>query len=162
MELDTDFIRLATHQDVDRIWAIRTQAILTSCAEFYAAQKVAVWADSPMPTDFADILVTLKAIVYEEKGQVLGFGFIDSDKQSLESVFVDPSHHGKGIGKALALALQQQAINAGITRLSLSASLNAVPFYKRLGFIEQASHFWQHPSGVKLECVPMTKALLSC
>lgn len=159
MDVDADVIRLATHQDVDRIWAIRTQAILTSCAQFYASKKVTVWADSPMPKNFAHTLVTLKAIVYEEKGKVLGFGFIDSDKQSLESVFVDPFHHGKGIGKMLVLALQQQATNAGVTRLSLSASLNAVPFYKRLGFIEQVSRFWQHPSGIELECVPMSKCL---
>ncbi|WP_298772364.1 GNAT family N-acetyltransferase [uncultured Shewanella sp.] len=152
-------IRFATHQDVERVWAIRTEAILKSCAQFYAAQKVSAWADSPMPKDFSHILVTLKAIVYEEKSKVLGFGFIDSDKQSLESVFVDPFHHGRGIGKILTLALQQQAIETGVQALSLSASLNAVPFYQSLGFIAQEPSFWLHPSGVKLECVPMSKCL---
>lgn len=152
-------IRSANVSDVDSIWAIRTQAILNSCVAFYAQDKITAWADSPMPKNFDHILVTLKAIVYEEKGKVLGFGFIDSDKQSLESVFVDTFHHGKGIGKMLVLALQQQAIKTGVQVLSLSASLNAVPFYKRLGFIEQVSRFWLHPSGIELECVPMSKCL---
>ncbi|WP_299494554.1 GNAT family N-acetyltransferase [uncultured Shewanella sp.] len=162
MDLDTDVIRFATCHDVDRIWAIRTQAIFNSCAAFYTQDKITAWAHSPMPRDFSHILVTLKAIVYEENGRVLGFGFIDSDKQSLESVFVDPTVHGKGIGKTLAFALQKQAMKAGIKVLSLSASLNAVTFYESQGFIAQEPSFWLHPSGVKLECVPMEKALLHC
>ncbi|MCL1124748.1 GNAT family N-acetyltransferase [Shewanella surugensis] len=153
------FIRPAKAADVDRIWTIRTQAILNRCAGFYAQDKIVAWADSVMPEGFDHILLTLGAIVYHDKAKVLGFGFIDSEAQSIESVFVDPDYNGRGIGTVIARELQRLSIEKGLKALSLSASLNAVPFYKSLGFSVGGLSAWRHPSGIELSCVTMSKVM---
>ncbi|UHC82082.1 hypothetical protein LS633_27470 [Pseudomonas sp. NIBR-H-19] len=41
----------------------------------------------------------------------------------------------------------------------LDATLNAVDFYRRCGYIGEGSAIYQSPSGLQLACVPMVKAL---
>jgi N-acetylglutamate synthase-like GNAT family acetyltransferase len=50
------------------------------------------------------------------------------------SVFVDPTYHGKGIGQKLMRYVEQVAKKREIDRLTLTSSLTAVGFYKKLGY----------------------------
>ena len=152
-------IHKAKKSDVTRIWDIRTQAILNVCATHYAADAVSAWANSPMPECFDEILLSLGAIVLEDQGDLVGFGFVDSENSTLESIFVDPRSIGRGYGKQIADELQSIAKKAGVETLKLSSSLNAVEFYKSIGFKAGKETFWEHPSGFSLGCVPMTKAI---
>ncbi|WP_257572432.1 GNAT family N-acetyltransferase [Janthinobacterium sp. UMAB-56] len=63
------------------------------------------------------------------------------------------------IGKHLLAALEQLARERGMVRLQLSASLNAVPFYRAAGFIALREEAYAHPSGISLASVAMEKAL---
>lgn len=88
-------IRTATAKDVQRIWAIRTNAILKACLSHYPKEIVTAWAHSPMPDDFDKILVDLNTIVAEStdihaKTTILGFGFIDIEQSRFESLLLTP------------------------------------------------------------------------
>ncbi|MCG9732083.1 GNAT family N-acetyltransferase [Shewanella sp. Isolate13] len=74
-------------------------------------------------------------MVFEQDGKLLGFGFIDVETACLESLFVTPQSAGQGVGKALAIELERQALPSGLNRLSLSSSLNAQGFYQSLGYV---------------------------
>ena len=52
----------------------------------------------------------------------------------VHSVFVDPSRQGQGIGAALMAFIEKRALKLGHERLSLSSSLTAVSFYRKLGY----------------------------
>ncbi|MDB0034829.1 GNAT family N-acetyltransferase [bacterium] len=159
-------IRTATAKDVQRIWEIRTRAILESCLSHYPKAIVTAWAHSPMPDNFDKILIDLNAIIAEsidvhKKTTILGFGFIDIEQSRFESLFVDPYATGKGIGKMVAETLISSAQKADLTELHLSSSLNAVDFYQKMGFTALEETRWQHPAGFTLASVSMSTQLTS-
>lgn len=49
---------------------------------------------------------------------------------------------GRGFGVALMAALEAEARRRGHETLHLSAQVNALPFYERLGFEAFGEHFW--------------------
>lgn len=152
-------IRKADKCDVSRIWEIRTQAILKTCVSHYSNEVVFSWANSPMPDDFDEILLSLGAIVLEEQEYIVGFGFVDTKNGSLESIFVDPRFTGRGFGKKIANNLIHKAKKSGLYNLQLFSSLNAIKFYESMGFVAGEKTSWKHPSGFELACIPMTKVI---
>ena len=53
----------------------------------------------------------------------------------LQHLYVAPSFQGRGVGKYLWETARDQAIAAGNNgEFTVNASLNAIPFYKRMGF----------------------------
>jgi GNAT superfamily N-acetyltransferase len=74
-------------------------------------------------------------LVAELDGEVVGVSALEDggDDWILEHVWVEPSHHGKGIGKALvekALALARE-IRPGV--VAVQSDPHAAGFYRRLG-----------------------------
>ncbi|BAJ03038.1 acetyltransferase, GNAT family [Shewanella violacea DSS12] len=106
-----------------------------------------------------DLGKSVSAIQGETQESIHGFGFIDATQCRLEAVFVSPEAVGMGIGELLTTELEIQAKKAGVKTLSLSSSLNAVGFYKKLGFIAGDETRWRHPAGIELMCIPMCKLL---
>ena len=114
-----------------------------------------------MPDSFAETLLQQGAVVLEHQGELLGFGFVDIAQGQLEALFIAPNSAGKGYGKQIAEELLTMAEGAGVRQLALSSSLNAVVFYQGLGFKIVEETCWQHPAGFDLQCVSMTKQLIS-
>jgi enamine deaminase RidA (YjgF/YER057c/UK114 family)/predicted N-acetyltransferase YhbS len=81
----------------------------------------------------------------------------------LQHLFVLPSLHGKGIGKAL----WQHANNlASANEFTVNASINAVPFYAKLGFInvgevQQSNGIIYQSMKLHLEKQAMSRQLIS-
>ncbi|MDN2697868.1 GNAT family N-acetyltransferase [Janthinobacterium sp. SUN073] len=98
-------------------------------------------------------------IVAMQGETIAGYAMLDLDKQEVDAVFVDPARAGLGIGKRLLAALELLARGRGIVRLQLSASFNAVPFYRAAGFVAMRGQAYAHPSGISLASVAMEKAL---
>ncbi|MBW8183720.1 hypothetical protein [Shewanella nanhaiensis] len=79
-------IRAVTIADTCDIWTLRTKAISQACLSHYPKEVVKQWAASPIPSNFAEILINLHAIVAEDisedkRSTLLGFGFINKDKR---------------------------------------------------------------------------------
>jgi N-acetylglutamate synthase-like GNAT family acetyltransferase len=65
-------------------------------------------------------------------GPVIGFASWRRDE--LVSLFVDPVHHGRGVGHALFEACEKDAAENDHALLRLVATLNATSYYEALGF----------------------------
>jgi len=152
-------LRPALPADIDALWALRTVAVRVGCATHYAPEQIAVWTASPVPPAYAAMLVAGGGIVALQGESIAGYAMLDADKQEVDAVFVDPARVGLGIGKRLLAALEQLARGRGIVRLHLSASLNAVPFYRAAGFVALREEAYAHPSGISLASVAMEKVL---
>ncbi len=74
--------------------------------------------------------------VYEEKGNILGFAFLDITNKNVWALFVSPAHEKKGIGRALHDHLLTWWFKnyAYPLWLSTSPDTRAEKFYRRAGW----------------------------
>lgn len=149
--------RKATVADLDAIWRVRTAAIRALCKGYYSKTDTEAWASAPLPPDFADVISGRDFLVAECAGRIVGFGFINRQDAELEAIFVDPEYARRGTGTAILTSLEEIARSAGLGSLTLSSSLNAVPFYEAAGYQSIRRTTWQHPQGFQFLCVAMTK-----
>ena len=152
-------LRPAHTGELALLWALRTRAVAAACAGHYSAAVLTAWLAAPAPASLQRLLAQGGGLVAEEAGQVLGYAVLDADASEVDAVFVEPAQHGRGIGALLLGAVEDAARAAGRERLFLSASLNAVPFYRRKGFVAVREEMYPHRSGVEIPSVFMEKWL---
>jgi putative acetyltransferase len=154
-------IRPARPADAVPITEAHVAAIEAFGPEAYDDEEVAAWAkrderDSSIDgLDDPDVYV----VTAERDGEVAGFGRLHLDDAEVIAVYVHPDHARAGVGSALLASLEGYARGAGLSALSLVASLNAVDFYERAGYerVQAVSH--ETSAGVELDCVEMRKEL---
>lgn len=146
-------------EDVERLWAVRTRCVRERCSSHYPPEVIAPWAASPPPPQYARLLAQGGCVVAEEEGgAVLGFAVLDIESNEVDALFVDPARSGQGVGEAL---MQQVLALADPARdVMLSASLNAVAFYLRQGFIAEGEQAYPHPCGIALASMRMRRRCL--
>ncbi|KQQ91694.1 GNAT family N-acetyltransferase [Massilia sp. Leaf139] len=152
-------LRPASLEDLTPCWALRTRAVAYACAAHYDADVLAAWLAAPLPERVRELVARGGGIVAEKAGRMLGYAVLDAVSGEVDAVFVEPADHGRGIGALLMEALDAAARAAGCERLFLSASLNAVPFYERAGFVAIREEMYPHRSGVDIPSVFMQKRL---
>ena len=74
-----------------------------------------------------------------EKNKMIGCGAIGpyygkEDESSLFTVFVLPEYQGKGIGRKIIEALEQDDYFLRAERIEIPASVTATPFYIKMGY----------------------------
>lgn len=149
-------IRKATLADAPAAFAIRLEAILAQCAGHYAEQDIAIWTSGEMSESFARCVADAFHVA-EIDGRLVGTGMIDLASGKIDAIFVRPDWMGHCVGRALMNHLERLARDAGLASVHLDATLNAAPFYRRLGFAGEATSTYRSSLGVTLACIPMTK-----
>lgn len=88
-------------------------------------------------------------------------GYLDpeSEPAKIRAFFIHPDHARKGIARALLARCEDEARAHGFRELELMATLPGVEFYKTCGFSERGTFDLDLTEGVKLELVPMRKAI---
>jgi GNAT superfamily N-acetyltransferase len=83
--------------------------------------------------------------------------FLDDETGALRLVAVEPRLQGRGIGRKMIVAAEQFISGARRRRIVTNAAVDAVQFYRRLGYEE--AH-WDDPGeGAGEPIVPMQKQL---
>ena len=77
--------------------------------------------------------------VIEENGKIIACGaigpFWDSlTESSLFNIFVDANYQGKGYGRKIIEALEQDEYFKRASRIEVPASMSAIPFYRKMGY----------------------------
>ena len=152
-------LRRATIDDMAALWQLRTRAVEHGCAGHYAPEVLAAWLATPAPVSLGRHIEHGGGLVAVEDDAIVGYAVLDRLSGEVDAVFVAPSVHGRGIGRALLDALEANARMAGLERLFLSASLNAVPFYRASGFVAVREELYAHRSGIGIPSVFMEKTL---
>jgi putative acetyltransferase len=154
-------VRRATREDLPRVAALHKASILQLCAAHYTALELSRWTDALRHDGYAALLASREFLVAEEDDEILGFGVIDLGDSLINATYVRPDAAGRGVGRRLIEEMEGIAIQNGASRLRLRSTLNAVPFYERLGFVRQKAAFNRLPTGIELPCILMTKDLES-
>lgn len=151
--------RPATLADLSTLWELRTRAVRAGCAGHYPAAVIDIWCAAPAPASLPLLVQAGGAVVAEENGHIVGYAVLNLDTGELNAAFVEPRQQRRGIALQLLQQLESMACQRSLSRLFLSASLNAVPFYERAGFVSLRKELYPHRCGVDLASVFMEKQL---
>ena len=152
-------IRRATGEDLHNLHAVHRESIFGLCPAHYPAVELSRWTDSLRPGKYVALFAGREAFVAEESGQILGFAVLDLRESLINATYVSPQTVRRGIGRCLVEAMERVAKQGGLSQLHLNSTLNAVPFYERLGYVQEKTGYNRLPTGVELPCVMMTKNL---
>ncbi len=97
-----------------------------------------------------------RIFVAVENSNVVGTAALEQDR--VRNVFVRIDHHKQGIGKLLMQYIEDFAKQQGIVRLVLKASVSAVVFYQKLGYVT-VEEMDEHVGDARIKVIMMAKAL---
>ncbi len=125
-------VRLAQPTDAQGISQVILAALHSSNARDYPADVIARVARNFTPEAVLELLKRRLVLVAMQDQVIVATAALDG--HVVRSVFVNPALQGQGIGRLLMLDIELRAREAGVTVLSVPASLTAEPFYTKLGF----------------------------
>jgi putative acetyltransferase len=154
-------IRKAEPEDCPAIARVHTSAVRAISSNVYTRDEIESWA-RPHPPETYELSIAAKEFyVVTDADVIVGFGVLNPQTREIEAVYASPDVTRRGVGIMILAQLESRALELGLETLSLNASLNAVGFYKRAGYVPQAESKYRLRSGVEIRCVPMIKQLES-
>jgi ribosomal protein S18 acetylase RimI-like enzyme len=95
----------------------------------------------PMTDDYAAVIGNHQVTVAESHGTIVGLIVLTVDDEGflINNVAVDPSHRGKGLGKALLEFAEAEARRAGFSSIYLythEKMTENLALYSRIGYVE--------------------------
>ncbi|MBC3372807.1 GNAT family N-acetyltransferase [Pseudomonas sp. SWRI92] len=125
-------IRKAISTDAVAISLVVAAALRESNAQDYSSDIIEQVQRSFSPSAILDFLSLREVYVASFDGQLVATGSLDKD--TVRSVFVDPSYQGRGIGRQLMATIESAASENGVEWLRVPSSITAETFYYSLGF----------------------------
>jgi len=95
--------------------------------------------------------------VYEKNHKILGTGALE--KNFIEKLYINPSLHGRGIGKEMLFFLENLALKKGFKRVSLRAYKNSRGFYAKHGYTFVKIYTYIVEGNLKIPTYEMRKQL---
>jgi N-acetylglutamate synthase-like GNAT family acetyltransferase len=129
-------IEKAKENDINEIVRIHKASVRKTNAEIYSQKAIQEWIE---PINFQNIKKQFEStnwFVVEYNNKIVGFAQIALDENSLYQINIDPEYQGKRIGNELYKFLEKEFKKNGANRIILNSTLNALDFYKHLGFKE--------------------------
>jgi GNAT superfamily N-acetyltransferase len=160
---DLVVLRPVRAADLDVVAALQERAIMTLGAPVYGEVKARAWAR--LGVHFRrDLLGAGGFWVAEQDGRLRGVGGwspdgAEADLAWLRYLFVDPDAVGRGIGRRLVAQAERSAADVRRRRMHVWSSLNAVGFYRAIGYRERRRARWPVQPGIELDHVLLTRRL---
>lgn len=164
-------VRTAKPPDADAVCELHRASIRACGPTTYDDEQVAAWAKGCHPSGYVDAMAdnTLTFLVAEADADLCGFGSVKFTppewarraEAELTGLYVHPDHVLNGVGTRLLARLELHARNQGVERLAVTASLNAVSYYRDQGYRQEGSHTHEFSTdtGVTGTVVELTRAL---
>jgi putative acetyltransferase len=151
-------IRRAKQVDKGAIWQVHIRSIREVCRTHYSERELQMWTEVLKPDRYEEQISKGPFYVAVEDETIIAFGNLNKKSGEIEALYVDPEHLRQGVGIKILLALENEALDSGLKRLSLTSSLNAVGFYEMAGYRQQRQKRWLLPFEMVV-CVTMTKEI---
>ena len=159
-------------EDAERIYQIHTSAIKQLCSSHYGEKEISLWAGKQTEEKYVPFLESGDMIVAKKNGIVVGFihhihhtkginteQCSDNDRMEIKGLFIDPGFARHGLGRILFWEVEKIAVEKDVEVMTVSASLNSLPFYQKMGFKEVDRKPHQITCQCPVECVSMVKSL---
>ncbi len=130
----SETIRLGTPEDIHKIANIYSASIRQLCCKKYPQDTINHWARStPAESRLADIKAG-SLLVAEVNGIMAGY--LVAVPGELMELFIAPKYSGIGLGTRLGELGIKLAQQNNLSPVLLESTINAAPFYEKLGFKE--------------------------
>lgn len=153
-------IRAATLDDAQAISDLHRAAILTACASWYSPTQIRAWVGRVSPEVHAELQEHRRVRVAIDDGAICGFSAMSVADELINALYVAPFAMHQGVGQALLADAEEALLAAGRHEVQLHATLNAVDFYRWLGYVDVGEVTNRLPGGVGLAAVQMRKSLV--
>lgn len=154
-------LRPVRASDLDAVAAMQEISIMALGAPIYGAAKARAWAR--LGYQFRrDLLGDGGFWVAEQDERILGVGgwspdSVEPDLAWIRYLFVHPQAVRRGIGRRLVERAERSAYAAARPRLHVWSSLNAVGFYRAVGFLPERRARWPVQAGIELDYLLLAK-----
>ena len=152
-------IRRAQQEDCHSIASTHSAAVRGIRTGVYTPEEIQAWAVPREPASYQESIRSKEFFVAEDGGAIVGFGVLNPEIAEVEAVYVAPGAGRRGIGREVLRKLEDRARTLGLRMLRLNASLNAVPFYEKAGYVAQERSKYRLLTGVEIACIPMVKSM---
>ncbi len=127
-------IQSATEQDIPTIVEIHKKCIKGTNSKVYSNSVIDSWLDLINEESVLAQFENTTWIVIKEDNNTIGFAQYDLEDMDLYQIQVDPDYQRREYGRELYKYIEDDFIKSDKDKISLNATLNAVPFYRNLGF----------------------------
>jgi putative acetyltransferase len=148
-------IRPIEPNDITAVQSLYRAAALAVPENIYVQSIRKEWA-SRTDEEFIKQSSFRQRFVAEIENQILGYVGYASQRSTLTECYVHPRHHGIGLGQHLVNYVFGLAKADRLERLTVLASINAIPFYKKMGFAIDHPENLQMGDGQILPCCRMS------
>jgi ribosomal protein S18 acetylase RimI-like enzyme len=126
--------RPATEADVPKV------AALVDAAYGHYVERIGM-LPRPMTDDYVEVIANQQVTVAQSHGSIVGVIVLSVEDEGflIDNVAVDPSHRGKGLGKALLEFAEAEALRAGFDSIYLythEKMTENLALYCRIGYVE--------------------------
>lgn len=151
-------IRLGKASDIDEIAAVYAESVASLCKDDYSPEVISFWQQS-VPAEARLKSIANKSLwVAERNGQLIGY--MVAIPGELIGLFISPQASGIGVGRVLAeLGIHIAQGDEGGS-VKLESTLNAAPFYEKLGFVKASRGFFSHGEEGAMQ-IPVINMLLA-
>jgi putative acetyltransferase len=127
-------IRLFRPEDAARIAQLFHDTVREINIRDYSESQVKAWApDDLYFRNWLEVCADRFTYVAEQDGEIVGFGELEADGH-IDCFYCHKNYQGCGIGKQIYRAIEAKAVELGLNRLFVEASITAKPFFQRMGF----------------------------
>ena len=140
----SETIRLGTPDDIHQIANIYSASIRKLCSKDYTQNIISHWARStPAESRLADI--NAGSLWVAEINEIMA-GYLVAVPGELMELFIAPEYSGIGLGAKLGELGIKLAQKNNSSAVILESTINAAPFYEKLGFKEVSRGSFSHGS----------------
>ena len=152
-------IRSARIEDAQSIAQVHVASVKAINTSLYTPEELESWSKPRPIANYEELIRSREFLVAETENGIVGFVVLNQSSSVIEAVYVSPAATGRGIGMALMSKLEERAASLGLKQLQLNASLNAVPFYRKAGYVGEVQQKYKLQTGVEIASVPMSKTI---
>lgn len=147
-------IRAATPDDYSTVRYVHERAVLAFMAPHLSEEETGAIAQHLRAAAYTEALMEGALFAGVLNGQIVGTAAWSASDDSgatarIGGIFVDPMFAASGIGRRLVADVESRALQSGFDRFTLRSTVNAVPFFQRVGYVI-ASHGVTPVAGSKL------------
>lgn len=119
---------------LNRVVLIHKKCIKLINSKYYDKEQIKEWLSTIKIENIQEQLSNTSWIIVEEHDEIIGFAQYSITDKEIYQIQILPSEQGKGYGKKLYQYIEKDFKKNNVKQISLYSTLNAISFYKSLGF----------------------------